>query len=80
MSSFTAKLEAEKYTVYCNTEVEASSTKKVSKALVDCKVILDPSDKSIGCLPHRPSFYFCNCVTGTKGIMTFGFIDSVMQF
>jgi len=39
MSYFTAKLEAEKYTVYCNTEMEAAATKKVAKALVDCKVM-----------------------------------------
>jgi len=34
----TGKLEEEKYTVYCNTEMEAAATKRVAKALVDCKV------------------------------------------
>ena len=34
----TGKLEEEKYTVYCNTEMEAGATKRVAKALVDCKV------------------------------------------
>ena len=32
------KMEAEKFTVYCNTELEPSATKRVAKALVDCKV------------------------------------------
>ena len=32
------KMEAEKLTVYCNTELEAAATRRVAKALVDCKV------------------------------------------
>ena len=36
--TITGKIEAEKFTVYCNTELEAGATKRVAKALVDCKV------------------------------------------
>ena len=34
------KMEAEKFTVYCNTELEPAATKRVAKALVDCKVCI----------------------------------------
>jgi len=34
------KLEEQKYTVYSNTEMEATATKRVAKALVDCKVTI----------------------------------------
>lgn len=36
--TITGKMEAEKFTVYCNTELEAGATKRVAKAIVDCKV------------------------------------------
>lgn len=34
------KMETEKLTVYCNTELEAAATRRVAKALVDCKVFV----------------------------------------
>ena len=45
--TITGKMEAEKFTVYCNTELEAGATKRVAKALVDCKVRMYVSNAAL---------------------------------